>query len=107
MHILEEPSLVQAVQTLEPEVLTKLVRHIGLEDSGELVALFTTEQLMEVFDEDLWQSDRPGDEETFDDKRFALWLEVLLESGPGLAARKVAELDEDLLSAAPFVPARA
>ncbi|MDB4973538.1 MAG: hypothetical protein JWN48_1879, partial [Myxococcaceae bacterium] len=97
MNLLEQPGLVQAVQALPPEVLAKLVQRIGLEDSGELVAMFTTEQLMEVFDQDLWKSDKPGDEEAFDDLRFALWLEVLLESGAGLAARKVAEMDEDLL----------
>jgi hypothetical protein len=100
LHILEQPNLVAQVQALEPAVLTKLVRHVGLEDCGELVALFTVEQLMAVFDEDLWVQARPGDAEEFDDQRFVVWLEVLLESGPELAAQKVAEFDEDLLVSA-------
>jgi hypothetical protein len=99
-RILEEPHLVSAVQRLEPRVLGKLIEHVGLEDSGELVSLATTDQLRQVFDEDLWRSDRPGKDETFDDARFALWLEIMLEAGDDLAARKLAELDEDLLTLA-------
>lgn len=99
-RILAQPALVQAVQALDPRVLGKLVRHVGLEDCGELVALATTEQLARVFDEDLWKSARPGADETFDASRFALWLAVLVDQSTALAARKLAELDEDLVTLA-------
>lgn len=99
-HILEQPALVRALQALAPPLVTKLIRQVGLEDAGELVALLTTEQLMEVFDEDLWASDAPGEDEHFDDARFVSWLEVLLESGAELAAKKLAALDDDLLTMA-------
>ena len=44
----------------------------------------TLEQLREVFDEDLWRSARPGQDEAFDAARFVVWLEVLLEAGEEL-----------------------
>ncbi|XXT21483.1 DUF6178 family protein [Sorangium sp. So ce429] len=99
-RLLEQPDLVHLVQGLEAPVLTKLIRHIGLEDAGEIVALATTEQLKGIFDEDLWRSERPGKDETFDADRFALWLEVMLEAGEAFAAQKIAELDEDFVTLA-------
>ncbi|AUX33854.1 MULTISPECIES: DUF6178 family protein [Sorangium] len=98
--LLEQPDLVRLVQGLEAPVLTRLIHHIGLEDAGEIVALATTEQLKGIFDEDLWRSERPGKDEAFDADRFALWLEVMLEAGEAFAARKIAELDEDLVTLA-------
>jgi hypothetical protein len=99
-RLLEQPGLVHLVQGLEAPVLTRLIHHIGLEDAGEIVALATTEQLKGIFDEDLWRSERPGKDETFDADRFALWLEVMLEAGEAFAAQKIAELDEDLVTLA-------
>jgi Family of unknown function (DUF6178) len=96
-RVLERPDLVRAVRALPPRALAKLIDHVGLEDSGEIVALATTEQLAQVFDEDLWRSARPGDDETFDDERFALWLEILLEAGDEFAADRLAELSEDFV----------
>jgi hypothetical protein len=87
-------------RSLEARALGKLIDHVGLEDCGELVSLATTDQLRQVFDEDLWRSEQPGKDETFDAGRFALWLEIMLEAGEDLAARKLAELDEDLLTLA-------
>jgi hypothetical protein len=40
-RILESPSLVKMVQDLPPPVLTRLVRHIGLEDAAAIVAMAT------------------------------------------------------------------
>jgi hypothetical protein len=99
-RLLEQPGLVAAVRSLDARTLKKLVDHIGLEDAGELVALARTEQLEGLFDEDLWRSDRPGRDETFDAGRFALWIQVLLETGEEFAAQTLAELDEDLVTLA-------
>jgi hypothetical protein len=96
-RILDQPELVAIVQGLEAPVLRRLVEHVGLEDAGEIVSLATTEQLARVFDDDLWRSVQPGEDETFDARRFALWLEVLLGAGEELAVEKVAAMDEDLL----------
>jgi hypothetical protein len=99
-RILEEPALVSAVQGLPPATLRRLIDHVGLEDAGELVALATADQLCGVFDEDLWRSAGPGEEERFDPERFTLWLEVMLEVGERFAADKLAELPEDLVELA-------
>lgn len=96
-RVLDRPDLVRAVRDLPPRALAKLIDHVGLEDSGEIVALATTEQLARVFDEDLWRSVRPGDDETFDHDRFALWLEILLEAGDEFTADRLAELPEDFV----------
>jgi len=99
-HVLERPGLVREVRELRPEQLGKLIDFVGLEGAGELVALAATEQLERVFDEELWASDRPGDEPHFDAKRFAVWLEVLLEAGEGAVVRRLLELPEDFVTLA-------
>ncbi|MGE3547629.1 MAG: DUF6178 family protein, partial [Kofleriaceae bacterium] len=81
-------------------VLARVIDHIGLEDASELIALATTDQLEQVFDEDLWRSSRPGRDEQFDAARFVLWLEVMLEAGETFTANRLAELPEDLIVSA-------
>ncbi|HRI69269.1 MAG TPA: DUF6178 family protein [Polyangium sp.] len=94
---IDMPDLVQNVRALPPPTFSTLVRHIGVEDAGELVALATTEQLVAAFDEDLFTNVRPGERETFDPQRFVTWLEVLLEAGDDIAATKIAALSEDFV----------
>ncbi|CAN5553349.1 hypothetical protein BH09MYX1_BH09MYX1_24180 [soil metagenome] len=96
-RVIETPDLVHAIKSLAPPAFSALVRAIGIEDAGEIVALATTEQLVSAFDEDLFASDRPGEREEFDPKRFVTWLEVLLEAGDDVAARRVSELAEDFV----------
>jgi hypothetical protein len=81
-------------------VLGKLIDHVGLEDAAELVALATTEQLAQIFDEQLWHSARPGEDEHFDAERFLLWLQIMLEAGPHFVAERLAELPQDLVTLA-------
>ena len=97
-HILDLPELPAIVQSLDSGVLTRLIRHVGLEDSAQIVSLATSEQLKSVLDEDLWHSEVPGRDETFDAERFGLWLEIMMENGSAFAARKVMELDEYLVT---------
>jgi hypothetical protein len=99
-RLLEQPHLVAAVQSLPARALGKLINHIGLEDAGEIVALATTDQIRRIFDDDLWRSELPGQDEGFDADRFALWLEVMIEAGEEFAAQRLAELPEDLLTLA-------
>jgi hypothetical protein len=98
MRILEQPNLVAAVQALPAPALGKLIDHVGLADAGEIVALATTEQIRGIFDDDLWRSERPGQDEAFAPDRFALWLEIMLEAGEAFAAQRLAELPEDLVT---------
>ena len=97
-HILNQPELPAIIQSLDATVLTKLIRHVGLEDSAEIISMATVDQLKSIFDEDLWRNDTPGRDEFFDADRFGLWLEIILETGSAFAARKLMELDEDLLT---------
>jgi len=96
--LLDDAELVTAVRELEPQLLGALVRHVGLEDSGELLSLATPDQLRGLADDDLWRSDEAGREEVLDADRFAVWVEVLLDAGPRVAADALAALDEDLLA---------
>ncbi len=99
-RILDTPDLAEQVQALPPAILGRLISHVGVEDAGELVALATTEQLAQVFDDELWRSDRPGEDEHFDANRFVVWLEVMLEAGDSFVAQKLVELPEDLVTLA-------
>ncbi len=99
-RILETPDLATAVRALPAPALAKLIDQVGLEDAGELVALATTEQLARVFDEDLWRSDRAGEDERFDAARFLVWLAVMLEAGDAFVAGKLSELPSDLVTLA-------
>ena len=96
-QLLEDPQLAPELRALPAPALRQVILRVGLEDAGELVALSTLEQLREVFDEDLWRSARPGQDEAFDAARFVVWLEVLLEAGEAFVADRLAELSEDFL----------
>ena len=97
-RVLDEPSLVAAVRSLEPRALRLWVERVGLEDASDLVALASDEQLLDLFDASLWKSERVGGDEHFDPARFATWLEVLLETGEEAAARRFIEMPEELLA---------
>ena len=99
-RILDTPDLANVVKSLEPKLLHQLLRHCGLEDCGEILALATTDQLTRIFDDDLWTSERPGAHDRFDAERFGVWLEVLAEMGGAAAAQRLSELDFDLVTAA-------
>ncbi len=96
-RLIDAPDLVARVRGLAPASFASLVRRIGVEDAGEVVALATTEQLVAAFDEELFTNDRPGERERFDVERFVTWLEVLLEAGDEVAAARFAELSEDFV----------
>jgi hypothetical protein len=100
LRLLEAPGLAAALQALPAPMLGRLVDRVGLEDAGEIVALASTAQLAQLFDEDLWRANHPGADEAFDPERFALWLEVMLEAGDQFTAERVAQLDPDLVTLA-------
>ena len=93
-RLVTSPELVRGVRALPPEAFAALVRRVGVEDAGEIVALATTEQLVAAFDEELFAG-RPGERATFDVARFTTWLEVLLEAGDAATARRASELSPD------------
>lgn len=98
-RILDTPQLAQVIPQLPPELLQRVIQHCGLEDSSDLVALATADQLTRVFDLDLWRAAEPGLDEQFDAERFGVWLKVLLENGPAVAAQQLAGIDAELVMA--------
>ena len=98
-RLLDTPLLVRLVPHLPPETLHQLIRSRGLEACGELVASATPAQLTVLLDLDLWRHSAAGRDHLFDVDRFGEWLEVLVDTGPAVAARTVAMLDKDLVIA--------
>jgi hypothetical protein len=99
-RIVETPHLARVVPRLPAQILHRVIERCGLEDSGELLALTTPEQLSAVFDLDLWRSRRAGVDEEFDAERFGVWLEVLVEGGVTGAAEKLTGVDPSLVTVA-------
>jgi hypothetical protein len=97
-RLIERPDVARLVRSLPTDRFSALVREIGIEDAGEIVALATTEQLVAAFDEDLFVNARPGEREAFDRRRFVTWLEVLMEAGDHAVARRLTELSEDFVA---------
>src|SRR5947209_19622247 len=57
-RILDSPHLAHVIPQLEPALLHRIIQSCGLEDCSDLVALATPEQLVRIFDLDLWRSGR-------------------------------------------------
>jgi hypothetical protein len=89
--------LERVIPRLPPEVLHRVIRIRGLEDSAEFVALATPAQLSRILDVDVWHVRTPGADEQFDVERFGVWLEVLMQSGAAVAAEKLIGLDPELV----------
>jgi hypothetical protein len=96
-RLIDDPDVLERVRALPERSFAELVRRIGVEDAGEIVALASTSQLVAAFDEDLFANARPGEREVFDVERLVVWLEVLLEAGAEVAAARFAELSEDFV----------
>lgn len=99
-HILDRSELVAAIRELPPPALHRLIERIGVEDSGDLISLATTEQITALLDEDLWRGDESGFDTNFDPGRFTLWLQVMGEAGDDFLVRRLCELPVDLLTLA-------
>jgi hypothetical protein len=97
-RILSAPGLLEQVQRLPAPELLRIVNTIGIEDSAELLALASTEQLTRMVDEDLWQQEAPGQKENFRPDRLNAWIIALEEMGSEKAAAKLAEMDEEFLA---------
>jgi hypothetical protein len=96
-RILETPDIARVIPRLLPDTLHRVIQTCGLEDCGDLVAMATAGQLQQIFDLDLWHAAAPGLDQRLDAQRFAVWLEVLMESGAPAAAQKLATFPLDLV----------
>jgi hypothetical protein len=98
-RILHTPALARLVPHLQPELLHRLIEHSGLADCADLLPWLTPKQLEDVFDLDLWRATQPGATERFDPDRFGVWIAVLAEAGPSVAAEKLSGIDVALVVA--------
>ena len=90
----DNPALPAFVRTLKAPVLKRLIDHVGLHDAGDLIALTTTEQMRDIFEESLWETLVPGQAERLRPERFLEWLDVMLEAGAGFTAERLIELGD-------------
>lgn len=98
--LLDNPQLPAYIANLETPVLGKLIRHVGLNDSQELMALATPSQLQELMEMEAWHNERPGHEESFDPDKFMEWVEAWYDMGPAFMAQKLIDVGDELLTLA-------
>ncbi len=96
-RLLQTPDLPAIVPHLQPEVLHRVIQACGLEDCGEFVALATPAQLTRLLDLDVWRTGGAGRDDVLDGDRFGLWIDVLVQCGPAVAAEKLVALDRALV----------
>ncbi len=82
---------------MAPSRLATLVREVGLEDAGEIVALASSTQLARLFDEDVWETEAGREQEELGAERFALWLEVIAEAGDEAMAERLVSLPFEMV----------
>jgi len=81
-----------AIQAMAAEEYVLLVREIGLEDAGELLALASPRQLQACTDLDVWKNGE------LDAHALGQWLQAALEADREVAERFVAAQEDGLLS---------
>lgn len=81
----------QLIPALPPAELVFVVKAVGVEDAGWLLAHASSEQLRACFDLDTWTGDVP------DRRRQAEWLSALTDAGEEALQRTVHALDLELL----------
>jgi hypothetical protein len=94
----DNPALPAFVRTLKAPVLKRLIDHVGLHDAGDLIALTSTEQMRDIFEESLWETLIPGERERLRPERFLEWLDVMFEAGPAFAAERLIELGDTFVA---------
>ncbi len=99
-ELLEFEDLGSAIRRIAPAQFPALIKSIGLEDAGEIMAFATVEQLVAASDELLFEGPRPGEAERFNPATFLTWLEILSEAGDEVAALRLLEMGEEFATCA-------
>lgn len=91
--ILSDPAAASLVPRLPVEDFYYLVKDLGIDDAGELLALASADQLRGCIDFDVWERDRVVS------SRLLRWLRVLAdELLPGRFARAIQAVDIEVLA---------
>jgi hypothetical protein len=89
--ILSHPQGRSLVRALPATDVFWLVKELGIEDSGELIELASSEQLVFCLDLDVWE------QWAVQPERFLQWLSAILEGEPLAALAKIRDIDQELL----------
>src|SRR4051812_41154658 len=79
-RLLQRPDAAKLVRATPAQPLYLFIKALGLDDSIELLALCSTEQLQAFLDFDAWQADR------LSPARIFPWIAALLELGASKTA---------------------
>jgi hypothetical protein len=88
--LLEDPQALIKVRAMPSVLLHRTITGIGLQDSAELLAMATPQQVRELLDLELWQGDRIRLEDALD------WIHFLTTLPEEVRARDLAALDVEL-----------
>ncbi|NJN52347.1 MAG: hypothetical protein HC809_11895 [Gammaproteobacteria bacterium] len=101
----DSAALPALVRQMPAPTLKRLIDHVGLRDSGALIALTSPVQMREIFEEALWQNLVPGQAERLQPGKFMEWLDVMLDVGASFTAERLMELGETfvVLNLAPLI----
>lgn len=89
--LLEDPAVVEKVRTMPSVALHRMVAYLGMEDSAELLAMATPEQMREVLDLELWHGDRMRADEALD------WLHFMTTFPDEVRPKNFQALDVELV----------
>ncbi|MEM7020170.1 MAG: DUF6178 family protein [Pseudomonadota bacterium] len=95
--LIDQPQLPALIPRLPSRSIGKMIDRVGLDDSTELVALTSPQQLAEILDERLWVNKDPGRDEVFSLSAFLNWCEILLDVSEEFAADRLVAIGESWL----------
>ena len=89
-RILTSPEAQTIIRSLPVQPLYMGLRQKGLEESGEILAKLSADQLTRLLDFDVWPEDR------LDRQRVWEWLDACSQPGPKIFCEKFIHLEEEL-----------
>jgi hypothetical protein len=95
--LIDDPALPALLTHMPPATLARLVDHLGLNDSAEIMMFAPVPTLLRALDESIWKSPRPGMAQVFDAGEFIQWLEAWNEIGEIFVAQRLAAMSDEYL----------
>lgn len=94
--LLAQPDLPFVLQLMPAQRIVSLLDEVGLEDAAEIVEWVRGEQLIRVFDLELWSTGVNAEGVLqISTQRFVEWIKVWNEIAPEFAAERFLELEEE------------
>lgn len=88
-EILAQKNPQKDIQKLEPQVLYFSLKNQGIRDYADVLKFISKEQLVKIFDYDVWNQDGLAPNKAF------LWLDTMRQLDPELMLNRYRELDEE------------